>query len=1529
MKRFWAIFLSLLMILTLLPAVAITASAETIDIAAAKVATSGTSVTVGGWVVYRYGAADTVDTYVLEDYSGTDSSINALIVYAGATAGSTFLSASSLSVGDYVEVTGTVGAFGTVPQLTSPTITAATAPTGKTCPAAQVMTFAQLAANAAEYVGELVCIEGVTLGTYAASGNTTMTDSTGSLSAYKAASYAAGVAAGDEVTLYASYGLYSTTYQLRVGYRATAGDAYIKEALSYTVSAQSNNAAYGTVEAASNIIYATPATGYMVDPTTPYTIVSGSATVAQDGNTFIVTATADVTVQINFVARTAYTVNFIANGTTAETRTVYDGDALGTLPTTTDLGSYCFQGWMAGTITGSQSTAPAYITTATIPTASVDYYAVYGVESSGGSENAYKLASSAADLTVGSKYLIVAIASSNYFAAGAPNANGDTYLKNVAITAPVDDVITIGTELVDTFTLGGTAEGYSFTSTSQNAAFGWKTGGKNTINYSATGNYALWTITIDSTSFAATVNNKGETTRNLQYNSSNPRFSTYTSGQTSIYLYKQNLGAVSGFCTTVDVSSYNLIFDANTVETTANMPATVTGIAAGGSVSIPDNIPTRTGYTFQNWNTAADNGGTSYDPEDTISGISADVTLYAIWSVNSYAVTISAGENGTLTVQNGTTAVTSGTRVDYDTALTITATPAEGYKITALTVNGEDVLGTTAVGEAATVNYTVTGATTIAATFAARASYTVSFSVPTGLTAIADMTALEGASVTLPTADAVAGYSFVGWMVQDASFTDSTLAPTLYTDSYTPTADVTLVAVYSSTMGSPTQYALLTDISGLTTGAKVLLVSTNTVSDVTTYYALGSNQKSNNREGVAVPTPVDNVITLTGSESASSLEIGRGETTTTAYTFKDGSGYLYAASSGSNYLRSQTTLDGNGEWAITLADNVATILAQGSYTHNDLRFNYNGGSPLFAAYESSSTTMKQCSIYVCQGSISYTVNPTGATTYTLTYDANTTGTVTNLPAAVSGIAANASVTLSATEPTRTGYTFGGWNTAADQNGDTYAAGASFTVTEDVTLYAIWTINSYAVTWTEPENGAITAALEDGTPVNNGDLVDHFNKINVTVTPAEGYVTDTFTINGYSFTSPKNWTVSSAVTIVATFRAAETFTVSFSVPTGLTAIADMTATEGTSITLPTADAVEGYTFAGWMVQDAAFADTTVAPTLYTGSYAPTANISLAAVYSLAVGDPMQYALLTDVNNLTAGLHVLLVGSHTAESVTTYYALGTTQNGNNRSAVAVPTPVNDVITLTGSEGASSLEVGMGVTTATAYTFKDGSGYLYAASSGSNYLRSETTLDANGEWAINLDANYVATILAQGANSRNDLRFNYNNGSPIFSAYSSTSTSTTIFKGSIYVSQGSITYTTAPVIPVTSWTVNFVANGATVYSYTVNDGETLTTIPTVPAKAENYAYWDIDLTNVAITMDYTVTAGYRLWGDANGDGLVTSSDVALIQGYVLGNSAAVIDAIGLIVADVNCTGNVNSADASLVQMFILGGATLPAPV
>ena len=106
-------------------------------------------------------------------------------------------------------------------------------------------------------------------------------------------------------------------------------------------------------------------------------------------------------------------------------------------------------------------------------------------------------------------------------------------------------------------------------------------------------------------------------------------------------------------------------------------------------------------------------------------------------------------------------------------------------------------------------------------------------------------------------------------------------------------------------------------------------------------------------------------------------------------------------------------------------------------------------------------------------SFSWTTNvqlATIASAYTVSYNANGG---TNAPNAQTKTH-NVTLTLSSQKPTRTGYTFVKWNTAQDGSGTGYSSGGSYTANASVTLYAQWSINSYAVT-INPNGGSFTSS----------------------------------------------------------------------------------------------------------------------------------------------------------------------------------------------------------------------------------------------------------------------------------------------------------------------------------------------------------------------------------------------------------------------------------------------------------------------
>lgn len=129
------------------------------------------------------------------------------------------------------------------------------------------------------------------------------------------------------------------------------------------------------------------------------------------------------------------------------------------------------------------------------------------------------------------------------------------------------------------------------------------------------------------------------------------------------------------------------------------------------------------------------------------------------------------------------------------------------------------------------------------------------------------------------------------------------------------------------------------------------------------------------------------------------------------------------------------------------------------------------------------------------------------------------------------------------------------------------------------------------------------------------------------------------------------------------------------------------------------------------------------------------------------------LVKDAADLKAGDQVVIVASDYN------YALSTTQNNNNRGQVAI-TKDEEKVAL--NDNVQILTLGKPSNHFELYT---GSGYLYAASSSSNHLKTETTVSANGRWAINI-SDGVASIVAQGKNTRNVMR--YNQDFSLFSCY-----------------------------------------------------------------------------------------------------------------------------------------------------------------
>ena len=159
-------------------------------------------------------------------------------------------------------------------------------------------------------------------------------------------------------------------------------------------------------------------------------------------------------------------------------------------------------------------------------------------------------------------------------------------------------------------------------------------------------------------------------------------------------------------------------------------------------------------------------------------------------------------------------------------------------------------------------------------------------------------------------------------------------------------------------------------------------------------------------------------------------------------------------------------------------------------------------------------------------------------------------------------------------PTKEGYTFAGWY--LDANFTTAVDFANFKVTEDITLYAKWTVNTYTVTFNSNGGSDVASAT-----------VNHNNAVTLPTAPTKeghtfvGWYTDEACTAQYT-----NGKITGNTTLYAKWtKDAVVFVVTFNTNGG-SDVAAINVIEGEVATLPTTNPTkEGHTFDGWYVDEA--------------------------------------------------------------------------------------------------------------------------------------------------------------------------------------------------------------------------------------------------------------------------------------------------------------------------------------------------------
>ena len=258
--------------------------------------------------------------------------------------------------------------------------------------------------------------------------------------------------------------------------------------------------------------------------------------------------------------------------------------------------------------------------------------------------------------------------------------------------------------------------------------------------------------------------------------------------------------------------------------------------------------------------------------------------------------------------------------------------------------------------------------TTQAITVTAGVPYTVSFNAGTGSCATASLAeASFGAGVTLPTATiSLSGWSFAGWATSSTENTE--VAPTLYAagDTYHPTDNITLYAVYLFTDTESGVYKRATSVEDLTSAASVVIVNGTTILNVTNS-AINKGTAPSETNG-KITAPSNAIFTLSGNN-------------TDGFTLTN-SGTLGATSNNANV--SLTTA--NNLWKFEESSNGTNnfVLLNKAWENNGLQY-YSGNFKVYTNNNYASQANFAMKMYVPSVITTYNSNPAAIVNPTIAF----------------------------------------------------------------------------------------------------------------------------------------------------------------------------------------------------------------------------------------------------------------------------------------------------------------------------------------------------------------------------------------------------------------------------------------------------------------------------------------------------------------------------------------------------------------
>ncbi|MBO5673406.1 MAG: InlB B-repeat-containing protein [Paludibacteraceae bacterium] len=517
------------------------------------------------------------------------------------------------------------------------------------------------------------------------------------------------------------------------------------------------------------------------------------------------------------------------------------------------------------------------------------------------------------------------------------------------------------------------------------------------------------------------------------------------SGSTSYY--QMDSWSAVKTATAYQPSTYTISY--NSGGGTGSMASTT--VECDGSITLPANSFTRTGYTFNGWKDAS---GKTYTDKSTISNIKSNITLTAQWKVNTYTII------SNLTNCSSSPAIpASYTYTGSAANLTYTITPASDCRLPdAITVSGCAYTWDKTTGQLKLTG-TISGNVTI--TIEAVKVYTITWKV-NEQQYVEKQEVVDGQTIgSLPNApDAPATCSdkvFMGW-TESATVNSDGTGITYISTSTKPDGDKTYHAVFATKEGGST--SVVTDkltraTTGISNGAGYGTWSGKKATSSAVY----AGQSAGGNDAIQIRTTNSNsgIITTTSGGKITKVSVVWNSNTTSSRTLNVyGKNSAYTAATDLY----DTSIDGDLLGTIVYGTSTELIIS-GDYQYIGLRSSSGAMYLTSVSITWSAGTEPTYTEYVtsCTPQFTITLNPNGGTIddndwkydngtgyYTQTVS---DGTELNFPTA-----------------TKTGYTNIGWkknNTGTPVTSIIVSENATYTAAYDCALATVGISGTYALT----------------------------------------------------------------------------------------------------------------------------------------------------------------------------------------------------------------------------------------------------------------------------------------------------------------------------------------------------------------------------------------------------------------------------------------------------------------------------------